>query len=150
MLTVVKCYREAADALANGTWDEAQIADWDARLASVFNRGFWNGYYLGQRLGEWSAQYGSSATEKKVQIGQIRNFYDRLSVAEVQVRSEQIATGDSLFIIGDTTGVVEVVVNELRDDAGNTCPVLKKGTVGAFRTPAKVRKGDKVFLRVKV
>lgn len=149
VLTVVKCYREAADALTNGTWDEAQMADWDARLASVFNRGFWNGYYLGQRLGEWSAQYGSSATEKKVQIGQIRNFYDRLSVAEVQVRSEQIATGDSLFIIGDTTGVVEVVVNELRDDAGNTCPVLKKGTIGAFRTPAKVRKGDKVFLRVK-
>lgn len=149
VLTVVKCYREAADALTNGTWDEAKIADWDARLASVFNRGFWNGYYLGQRLGEWSAQYGSSATEKKVQIGQIRNFYDRLSVAEVQVRSEQIATGDSLFIIGDTTGVVEVVVNELRDDAGNTCSVLKKGMIGAFRTPAKVRKGDKVFLRVK-
>ena len=71
-------------------------------------------------------------------------------MAEVQVRSEQIATGDSLFIIGDTTGVVEVVVNELRDDAGNTCSVLKKGTIGDFRTPTKVRKGDKVFLRVKV
>jgi len=149
VLTVVKCYREATDSLANGTWSDAKIADWDARLASVFNRGFWNGYYLGQRLGEWSSQYGSSATEKKVQIGQVRNFYDRLSVAEVQVRSEQIAVSDNLFIIGDTTGVVEVTVEELRDDAGNACTVLKKGTIGAFRTPTKVRKGDKVFLRVK-
>lgn len=149
VLTVVKCYREAAESLANGTWSDAKIADWDARLASVFNRGFWNGYYLGQRLGEWSSQYGSSATEKKVQIGQVRNFYDRLSVAEVQVRSEQIAVRDNLFIIGDTTGVVEVTVEELRDDAGNACKVLKKGTIGAFRIPTKVRKGDKVFLRVK-
>jgi len=148
VLTVVKCYREAADALMNGTWDAAKLADWEARLASVFNRGFWNGYYLGQRLGEWSAQYGSSATEKKVQIGQVRNFYDRLSVAEVQVRSEQIAVGDNLFIIGETTGVVEVTIKELRDDAGCLCQVLKKGTIGAFRTPAKVRKGDKIFLRV--
>lgn len=148
--TVVQCYREAADALMAGTWNHEQIATWDARLASVFNRGFWNGYYLGQRLGEWSAQYGSSATEKKVQIGQVRNFYDRLSVAEVQVRSEQITLGDRLFIIGDTTGVVEVTVEELRNDAGIACHVLPKGSVGAFRTPAKVRKGDKVFLRVEV
>lgn len=146
--TVVQCYREASEALVTGTWSDARIAEWDTRLASVFNRGFWNGYYLGQRLGEWSSHYGSSATEKKVQIGEVRNFYDRISVAEVHVRSESIAVGDNLFVIGETTGVVDVTVMELRDDAGVACKTLKKGSVGAFRTPSRVRKGDKVFLRV--
>ena len=147
VLTVTQCYREAADALAEGRWNEDMVAAWDARLASVFNRGFWNGYYLGQRLGEWSPHYGSAATEKKVQLGLVRNFYDRLSVAEVMIHSEGLHVGDSLFIIGETTGVVTLTVEELRNDAGERCNELKKGAVGAFRVPTKVRKGDKVFLR---
>ena len=147
VLTVTRCYREAVDALAEGRWNESMVADWDARLASVFNRGFWNGYYLGQRLGEWSPHYGSAATEKKVQLGLVRNFYDRLSVAEVVIHSEGVRVGDSLFIIGETTGVVSLRVEELRNDAGERCEALKKGSVGAFRVPQKVRKGDKVFLR---
>lgn len=147
VLTVTRCYREAVDALAEGRWNESMVADWDARLASVFNRGFWDGYYLGQRLGEWSPHYGSAATEKKVQLGLVRNFYDRLSVAEVVIHSEGVRVGDSLFIIGETTGVVSLRVEELRNDAGERCEALKKGSVGAFRVPQKVRKGDKVFLR---
>ncbi len=147
VLTVTRCYREAVDALAEGRWNESMVADWDARLASVFNRGFWDGYYLGQRLGEWSPHYGSAATEKKVQLGLVRNFYDRLSVAEVVIHSEGVRVGDSLFIIGETTGVVSLRVEELRNDAGERCETLKKGSVGAFRVPQKVRKGDKVFLR---
>lgn len=147
VLTVTQCYREAADALAEGCWNEDMVAAWDARLTSVFNRGFWNGYYLGQRLGEWSPHYGSAATEKKVQLGLVRNFYDRLSVAEVVIHSEGLHVGDSLFIIGETTGVVTLTVEELRNDAGERCNELKKGAVGAFRVPTKVRKGDKVFLR---
>lgn len=147
VLTVTQCYREAADALAEGRWNEEMVAAWDARLTSVFNRGFWNGYYLGQRLGEWSPHYGSAATEKKVQLGLVRNFYDRLSVAEVVIHSEGLRVGDSLFIIGETTGVVTLTVEELRNDAGERCNELKKGAVGAFRVPTKVRKGDKVFLR---
>ncbi|MGP1460960.1 MAG: peptidase U32 family protein [Bacteroides sp.] len=147
VLTVTQCYREAADALAEGRWNEDMVAAWDARLTSVFNRGFWNGYYLGQRLGEWSPHYGSAATEKKVQLGLVRNFYDRLSVAEVVIHSEGLHVGDSLFIIGETTGVVTLTVEELRNDAGERCNELKKGAVGAFRVPTKVRKGDKVFLR---
>jgi len=147
VLTVTQCYREAADALAEGRWNEEMVAAWDTRLTSVFNRGFWNGYYLGQRLGEWSPHYGSAATEKKVQLGLVRNFYDRLSVAEVVIHSEGLHVGDSLFIIGETTGVVALTVEELRNDAGERCNELKKGAVGAFRVPTKVRKGDKVFLR---
>lgn len=147
VLTVTQCYREAADALAEGRWSEEMVAAWDVRLTSVFNRGFWNGYYLGQRLGEWSPHYGSAATEKKVQLGLVRNFYDRLSVAEVVIHSEGLHVGDSLFIIGETTGVVTLTVEELRNDAGERCNELKKGAVGAFRVPTKVRKGDKVFLR---
>ena len=147
VLTVTRCYREAVDALAEGRWNESMVADWDARLASVFNRGFWDGYYLGQRLGEWSPHYGSAATEKKVQLGLVRNFYDRLSVAEVVIHSEGVRVGDSLFIIGETTGVVSLRIEELRNDAGERCETLKKGSVGAFRVPQKVRKGDKVFLR---
>ncbi len=147
VLTVTRCYREAVDALAEGRWNESMVADWDARLASVFNRGFWDGYYLGQRLGEWSPHYGSAATEKKVQLGLVRNFYDRLSVAEVVIHSEGVRVGDSLFIIGETTGVVSLRVEELRNDTGERCEALKKGSVGAFRVPQKVRKGDKVFLR---
>ncbi len=147
VLTVTRCYREAVDALAEGRWNESMVADWDARLASVFNRGFWDGYYLGQRLGEWSPHYGSAATEKKVQLGLVRNFYDRLSVAEVVIHSEGVRVGDSLFIIGETTGVVSLRIEELRNDAGERCEALKKGSVGAFRVPQKVRKGDKVFLR---
>ena len=147
VLTVTQCYREAADALAEGRWNEEMVAAWDTRLTSVFNRGFWNGYYLGQRLGEWSPHYGSAATEKKVQLGLVRNFYDRLSVAEVVIHSEGLHVGDSLFIIGETTGVVTLTVEELRNDAGERCNELKKGAVGAFRVPTKVRKGDKVFLR---
>ena len=147
VLTVTQCYREAADALAEGRWNEEMVAAWDARLTSVFNRGFWNGYYLGQRLGEGTPHYGSAATEMKVQLGLVRNFYDRLSVAEVVIHSEGLHVGDSLFIIGETTGVVTLTVEELRNDAGERCNGLKKGAVGAFRVPTKVRKGDKVFLR---
>lgn len=147
VLTVTQCYREAAEALAAGTWKPEMIEGWDARLASVFNRGFWNGYYLGQRLGEWSPHYGSAATEKKVQLGLVRNFYDRLGVAEVVIHSEGLRVGDRLFVMGETTGVVEVTVEELRNDAGERCAELRKGAVGAFRVHNKVRKGDKVFRR---
>ncbi len=142
--TVVSCYREAVEAYVEGTYTELKIENWNKRLAKVFNRGFWNGYYLGQRLGEWSANYGSEATHKKIYIGKVTNYFAKIGVAEILVEAQEIEQGDEILITGETTGAYEDTIGEIRVDLEN---VLKasKGMYFSLKTKNPVRRNDKVF-----
>jgi putative protease len=142
--TVTQCYREAVGSIADGTYGDEKIAGWMQRLSKVFNRGFWDGYYLGQRLGEWSHYYGSVATEKKVYVGKVTNYFANIGVAEIKVEAEQLNTGDKLLIIGPTTGVVELNAEEIRVDlkVSNSC---SKGIKCSLPTPTLVRRNDKLY-----
>lgn len=142
--TVVSCYDEAIRAYVDGTFSMELIEDWDRRLAGVFNRGFWDGYYLGQRLGEWSETYGSKATHKKIYVGRGSNYFDRVGVAEVAIETGSIAVGDQLVIIGPTTGVIETTITELRVDEKN-CQSAGKGERCSFPVDRIVRRSDKVY-----
>jgi putative protease len=126
------------------TFTEEKIAEWERRLAKVFNRGFWNGYYLGQRLGEWSAKYGSSATHRKVYIGKGVKYFPKIDVAEFLVESQSISVGDELLITGPTTGVVEFILAELRID-GKPAQTAKRGDRISFPLKEKIRANDKLF-----
>nr|MBQ5604758.1 U32 family peptidase [Bacteroidales bacterium] len=154
--TVAQCYRQAIDAYLQGEFSKdndeaisAKIAAWDERLARVFNRGFWNGYYLGQRLGEWSHRYGSSATTRKVRIGKGTNYFSRLGVAEFQLESFDLKVGDEILVTGPTTGVIEAVVSEIRLD-DKSVEVAKKGDRISIPLPQKVRTSDSLYKIVKV
>jgi putative protease len=142
--TVTQCYREAIYAIANGTYGQEKIDDWKNRLAKVFNRGFWDGYYLGQRLGEWSHHYGSVATEQKIYCGKITNYFTKIGVAEVLIESAQINKGDKLLIIGSSTGVVELIVEEIRidDKPSDNAP---KGVRCSIASNSLLRRNDKVY-----
>ena len=142
--TVVKCYKEAISAVLDGTFTEARKDEWDRRLATVFNRGFWDGYYQGQTLGEWNKNYGSNATERKVYVGKGTKYYSRLGVAEFAVEASTFAVGDRLLITGPTTGVVYVTADEIHDDNGPV-QVAQQGTRVSIAVPAKVRPSDKLF-----
>lgn len=142
--TVVSCYDEALNAYVAGSFTEDKIKDWDDRLAAVFNRGFWDGYYLGQRLGEWSEKYGSKATHKKVYVGKGSNYFDRIGVAEIAVENGTLEKGDSIVIIGPTTGVIETTVKELRVDEKETVSA-KKGERCSLPVDEIVRRSDKVY-----
>lgn len=143
--TVSECYSEAAAAVADGSFGSVRADDWMKRLSTVFNRGFWDGYYLGQRLGEWSTTYGSAATKRKIYLGKVTNYFSRLSVAEIKLETGDLNRGDTLIITGPTTGVTECNVEELRDEAANTVTKANKGTLCSVRMPARVRRSDKVF-----
>lgn len=142
--TVTQCYREAVDAIANETYNQQKIDEWMERLSKVFNRGFWNGYYLGQRLGEWSHKYGSVATERKVYVGKITNYFSNIGVAELKPEASELFKNDKLLIIGPTTGVVELVAEDIRvdDKSVDNC---SKGVKCSFATPELVRRNDKVY-----
>ena len=142
--TVSSCYDEAIRAYVEGTFSREKIRDWDRRLATVFNRGFWDGYYLGQRLGEWSEEYGSRATMRKVYTGKVTNYYDRIGVAEVLVETGTLELGDPVVIIGPTTGVVETRVRELRVDEVN-CERAMKGQRCSLPVDQALRRSDKVY-----
>ena len=141
--TVVTCYREAVNAYFDGEFNEERIRDWDRRLAAVFNRGFWDGYYLGQRLGEWTANYGSAATERKVYVGRGIRYFNRIGVAEFKAEAAEVSVGDRLLITGPTTGALWVTLEEARVDL---LPVqtVGKGQRFSFLSP-KMRAGDKLF-----
>ena len=141
---VVTCYKEAIDAYLNGTFTEDKIAKWDESLSRVFNRGFWDGYYLGRRLGEWSHRYGSSATEKKVYIGKITNYFKNIGVAECLMETYDLKVGEKILITGDTTGAYEAVVDELRFDLKPVDEVVK-GQLFSIKTSELVRRGDKLY-----
>jgi len=142
--TTVECYSEAVDAYFNGTFSDEKIKGWDERLASVFNRGFWDGYYLGQRLGEWSKNYGSVAKKRKLYIGKGMNYFTNLKVAEFKLETANLKVGDEIIITGPTTGVVQMKVEEIRV---NLEPVseAKKGERFSIRINEKIRRADKLF-----
>ncbi|MEN8227171.1 MAG: peptidase U32 family protein [Bacteroidota bacterium] len=142
--TVTACYNEAIHAYVDGTFTEEKIRNWDTRLATVFNRGFWNGYYLGQRLGEWSEKYGSRSTQKKVYIGKGTNYFDRIGVAEIAIETGNLKVGDEILITGPTTGVIETTVKELRVNEVS-CVTASKGERCSLPVDQVVRRSDKVY-----
>jgi putative protease len=142
--TVTECYREAVESIFDGTYGAGKVEDWNSRLATVFNRGFWDGYYLGQRLGEWSGLYGSAATRRKILLGYATNYYAKPGAGEFDIRSESLAVGDEVLITGPTTGLIQTTVEEMHDDHG-AVQTAGKGSRVAFRTGRKVRRGDKLF-----
>lgn len=142
--TVVSCYNEAIEACLNGTFTDERIEDWNNRLATVFNRGFWDGYYLGQRLGEWSKNYGSSATKRKEYIGKGIKYFSNLGVAEFLLESGELAVGDEILITGPTTGAIFVVVEEIRV-ALKSVDKATKGQHFSIKLDKKIRPSDKLY-----
>ena len=142
--TVVKAYKEAIASVLDGTFTEDKKDEWDRQLATVFNRGFWDGYYQGQRLGEWNKNYGSNATEKKVLVGKVIKYFSKLSVAEVAVEATTFSVGDKLLITGPTTGALWLDADEIRYDLKPVETALQKQRV-SIPVPEKVRPGDKLF-----
>ena len=145
--TVVECYKEAVQAVAEGTYTQERIAGWTERLSTVFNRGFWDGYYLGRKMGEWSERYGSQATENKVYLGKVTNYYNRPQVAEMKIETaEHLRVGEDLMVIGQTTGVYRATVEELRLGA-TAQPVQEvgQGDVFSVKTTEVLHRGDKLY-----
>jgi len=145
--TVVECYKEAVQAVADGTYTPERIAAWTERLRTVFNRGFWDGYYLGRKMGEWSERYGSQATENKVYLGKVTNYYNRPQVAEMKIETaEHLRVGEDLMVIGQTTGVYRATVEELRlGDTAKPVPEVGQGDVFSVKTTAPLHRGDKLY-----
>jgi len=150
--TVVSCYKEAVEAWQNGEYSndaiiEPKIADWNERLSRVFNRGFWDGYYLGQRLGEWTYSYGNKATRTKVYAAKCTNFFKNLSVAEFLVEAvDAIKEGQECLIMGETTEVVETCLTGLRNAKGEPAERIEKGHYCSLKTDTLIRRGDKLYL----
>lgn len=142
--TVVECYKEAVAAVQDGTYGREKVEAWNQRLATVFNRGFWDGYYLGQTLGEWNERYGSVATERKVYIGKGVKYYGNLGVAEFRLEAGGFRRGDKLLITGPTTGAVYVTPDDFRYDR-TPLDMAEKGHNVAFAVPEKIRPSDKLF-----
>ncbi len=142
--TVVSCYKEAIQSVLDGTFTEAKKDAWDERLATVFNRGFWDGYYQGQTMGEWNKEYGSLATEKKTLVGVVNKFFSRLSVGEIAVQASTFKKGDKLLITGPTTGAMYLHATEIHDDNGPIDEAVQH-TYVSVPVPGKVRPNDKVF-----
>ena len=146
--TVVGCYKEALEECLNGTFTDGSRKKWDERLSTVFNRGFWDGYYLGQKLGEWSNIYGSQATEKKVYIGKGIKYFSKLGVGEFYIEAGELHVGDKLLVTGPTTGAMYLDLDEARVDLG-AVDVVPKGVYVSFKVPGKVRPADKLYKIVK-
>lgn len=142
--TVTKCYREAVDSYFNNTYSQEKIDDWMKRLKSVYNRGFWSGYYLGKKMGEWTEKYGSIATKKKIYIGKITNYFNKLNVSEVKIETQDLSVNDEIIITGPTTGVYEDIVAEIRVDLKNVNKA-EKGNICSIPTKQIVRRNDKLF-----
>lgn len=144
VFTTTACYREAIDALADGTYSREKIDGWMNRLATVFNRGFWDGYYLGRKMGEWSDSYGSKATRRKVKLGKATHFYPKTGVGAFVLESQSLSVGDEIMVTGPTTGFFQLKVTELRvDDAPRES--VKKGELFSMPVPGKVRPSDALY-----
>ncbi|MDR1201607.1 MAG: U32 family peptidase [Tannerellaceae bacterium] len=141
---VTECYKEAVRAYCEGSYSEDKIADWDKRLQSVFNRGFWNGYYLGQRLGEWSSQYGSGATKKKVYVAKAIKYFSQLGIAEFEMESQNLKKGDEILITGPTTGVIIQTIDEIRVELEPVDETIK-GQRFSFKVKEKIRPSDRMY-----
>ncbi len=143
--TVVKAYREAIDAIAEKTFSQEKVTEWMSRLETVYNRGFWSGYYLGQELGEWSHNSGSSATQKKVYIGKGRHFYPKSNVAEFLIEAYDLTVGDKVLIQGPTTGSQEMVIETMQVDEKPDSEKAIKSDIITFKTDFRVRPSDKLY-----
>ncbi|MEI7594803.1 MAG: peptidase U32 family protein [Bacteroidota bacterium] len=142
--TVTKCYKEASLAVLDGSYSKEKVDNWNEQLKTVFNRGFWDGYYLGRTMGEWSERYGSQSSKVKQHIGKVTNFFSNINIAELQIETDEIAVGDEVLIIGPSSGVVETTISEIRV---NLKPVVKaiKGELCSVAVPEIVRRGDKLY-----
>lgn len=145
---VITCYKEAIQSVLDGTFTEEKKDKWDERLSTVFNRGFWDGYYQGQRLGEWTKNYGNKATEKKVLVGKVMKYFSKLGVAEIAVEASEVEKNQSMLITGPTTGIMKFDANEIRYDL-NPVDKAEKGWRVSIPVPDKVRPNDKVYKLVK-
>ncbi len=141
----VECYSQAIEAICAGTYTEEKIAEWDERLRKIFNRGFWNGYYLGQRLGEWSSKYGSSATRVKAYAAKGVRYFSNIGVAEFLVESGEVKVGDEVVITGPTTGALILTVDELRVDLKSVEKAVK-GDSFSMKVPSKIRPSDRLYV----
>lgn len=141
---VTQCYNEALESIAAGTYSADKIDNWKKRLSTVFNRGFWDGYYLGQKMGEWSHKYGSDAAMKKVYVGKGTNYYSKINVAEFIIENGTLSVGDQILIIGPTTGVIETTVKELRTGNGPVYEAVK-GEACSIYIDRIVRRSDKLY-----
>jgi putative protease len=142
--TVTLVYHEALEAIQKGSFSPEKVERWNQRLASVYNRGFWDGYYLGQKMGEWTKNYGSQATHRKVYVGKVNNYFQKIGVAEIKMETQSLEIGDPILVMGPTTGVFETTISEIRVDLQ---PVEKtvKGEHCSVTVNQAVRRGDKVY-----
>jgi putative protease len=141
---VSSCYAEAVKSLCEGNYTEEKITRWREKLSTVFNRGFWDGYYLGQKLGEWNTRYGSSAVKRKVYLGKVTNYFRKLGVAEIKLENGDLAKGESILILGPTTGMIEHTVEEIRVDLKETVKA-SKGELCSIRISDILRRSDKIY-----
>ena len=146
--TAVKCYSEALEAICNGTYNAEAVAHWDEELAKIFNRGFWDGYYLGQRLGEWSGKYGSSATRTKQYVAKGVKWFSKLGVGEFLMEGAELCVGDEVVITGPTTGALIITVDDIRVD-GKSVDRAVKGDSFSIAVPAKIRPADRLYRWIK-
>lgn len=142
--TAVRCYSEALQAICDGTYGAEKVAEWDERLAKIFNRGFWDGYYLGQRLGEWSGKYGSSATRVKQYVAKGVKYYSKLGVGEFLMEGAELCVGDEVVITGPTTGALIIKIEDIRVD-NQSVPRALKGQPFSIAVPAKIRPADRLY-----
>ncbi|HCM22189.1 MAG TPA: collagenase-like protease, partial [Porphyromonadaceae bacterium] len=144
---VTSCYKEAVQAYCEDSFTQEKIDLWNEKLATVFNRGFWDGYYLGQRLGEWTHRYGSGATKRKVYVGKVLKYFGNIGVAEFLIETQSVNEGDELLITGPTTGAVFATAQDIRVDL-ETVEEAVKGQHFSFKTPEKVRPNDQLYKMV--
>lgn len=141
---VSSCYDEAVRAVLNGTYAKEKIDGWMEKLSSVFNRGFWDGYYLGQKLGEWNNRYGSSATKRKIYLGKVTNYFTKLHVAEIKLENGELTKGETILITGPTTGVIEYKVEEIRVNLRLSQKALR-GELCSIKISDYLRRSDKIY-----
>jgi U32 family peptidase len=147
--TIASVYREAVDACFEGKYTQENIDIWNKRLSTVYNRGFWEGYYMGRKFGEWTENYGNQATHRKMYIGKVTNYYNKIGVVEIKIETQNLSIGEEIIILGETTGVYEAVVDEIRLDL-NPVNKAEKGDVCSLKVNELVRRGDKLYKVVKV
>lgn len=145
--TVTKTYHEAVEAWKSHRFDKEKVETWTSEVNKVYNRGFWGGYYLGEKTGEWSERYGSQASQKKVYVGKVVNFFTKLNVAEIKIESHSLNTGDNILVIGPTTGAYEAEVKEMRVEL-NPVTITQKGENCSIPVTETLRRGDKVYIVV--
>jgi putative protease len=142
--TVISCYREAVDSVNEGTYTPEKVEGWMERLKTVYNRGFWDGYYLGQTLGEWAVQHGSLAIQRKEYVGKVTNYFGKLKVAEIRMESGSLVPGDFIYIQGPTTGSIEMIISEIRVDL-KTVNKTVKGDECSIPVDTLLRRADKIY-----